>query len=91
MNTGCKQIVFLEEYAGAEKSETLWKSSRSNRVIVSTKEGKYKGLDTWVKFVMPPFILEASLSKEDQVKFAEESHKPLKVEMHPRKFGNLGW
>ena len=28
MNTGCKQIVFLEEYPGHEKAKALWQSSR---------------------------------------------------------------
>ena len=36
MNTGCKQIVFLEEYAGAEKSRDLWKSSRESFMFESS-------------------------------------------------------
>lgn len=35
MNTGCKQIAFLEEYVGAEKSRDLWLSSRKETLHYS--------------------------------------------------------
>jgi hypothetical protein len=32
MNTGCKNIVFLNEYAGAEDSMLLWVQNSPGRV-----------------------------------------------------------
>lgn len=44
MNTSCKQIVFLEAYAGMEKSRALWLSSRTDTIFLSPD----KVLRTWV-------------------------------------------